>query len=468
MGNLFKKQWNIKQKMYSLITLIVLVFITQISLGYIENKKINNAVLNLKQESFALQDYIKKMQRNIYSIKDITFEAISDNNLNESKVLLYTKKIEKIKEDILNKQRNNRFIHMIKEKDTKDLLIKLLKSVAILNANSNDLIELFADKEETTEDKAADFADFQKLSLKSTHNINDISDTISAGLNDSIIILEKTVDDNIKNMTIIFTSSILIVILLSLFILRSIQVPIRELLKEVVGLETVFEGLLTSAMRQATSLEETAASIEEITGNIRGNNEKAISMANLANESKDTATHGEYLLKENAMAMEAIDDSTKKIVEAISQIEQIAFQTNILSLNAAVEAATAGEHGKGFAVVAAEVRNLASMSAEVAKEIKALSVEATNKTSVGKEVSNDISKSFSELITQITETTDIVDDVSEANKEQLIGMEQINTASNSLDKLTQENNILVQDAKEIANTLTHNAKSIIGFDSKDS
>jgi len=465
MKNLFSKKWNIKQKMYSLIILIVLVFVAQITLGYIENNRINKAVISLKENSLSLQNYIKDIQRNIYGIKDITFEAISDATLTENKVELYSNKIDKIKNEILNKKRNEKFLAMITEKETKASLIKLLKSVIILNANANDLIEVFADKEETIEDKASDFGEFQKLSLKGTHNINIISDSINKGLNKSIHILEKSVNLTLKNMIIIFSFSIFIVVFLSLFILRSIQNPIKGLLGEVVGLENVFEGLLTSAMRQATSLEETAASIEEITGNIRGNNEKAISMANLANESKDTATHGEYLLKENAMAMEAIDESTKKIVEAISQIEQIAFQTNILSLNAAVEAATAGEHGKGFAVVAAEVRNLASMSAEVAKEIKALSVEATNKTSVGKEVSNDISKSFSELITKITETTDIVDDVSEANKEQLIGMEQINTASNSLDKLTQENNILVQDAKEIANTLTHNAKSIIGFDS---
>ncbi|MDF6903130.1 methyl-accepting chemotaxis protein, partial [Escherichia coli] len=88
---------------------------------------------------------------------------------------------------------------------------------------------------------------------------------------------------------------------------------------------------------------------------------------------------GELLASKTNKAMDDIDKQVNSINEAISVIDQIAFQTNILSLNAAVEAATAGEAGKGFAVVAQEVRNLASRSAEAAREIKAIVENATNK-----------------------------------------------------------------------------------------
>ena len=97
---------------------------------------------------------------------------------------------------------------------------------------------------------------------------------------------------------------------------------------------------------------------------------------------------GKELAYKTASSMEEINTQVHAINEAISVIDQIAFQTNILSLNAAVEAATAGEAGKGFAVVAAEVRNLASRSAEAANEIKTIVLNATTKAKEGKEITS--------------------------------------------------------------------------------
>jgi len=214
-----------------------------------------------------------------------------------------------------------------------------------------------------------------------------------------------------------------------------------------------FKLLSNSSNQQASSLEETAASIEEITGNIRSNTEKAEKMTFLANEAKSTAISGTELINENKVSMEAIDESTKRIDEAISQIEQIAFQTNILSLNAAVEAATAGENGKGFSVVATEVRNLATKSADVAKDIKILVAQATEKTREGKEISNSINSAFSELNEKIGQTAELVEEVSEANKEQLLGMEQINSSSNNLDLITQDSLKVVNETEDITTDL---------------
>ena len=110
-------------------------------------------------------------------------------------------------------------------------------------------------------------------------------------------------------------------------------------------------------------------------------------MASLSTEVTASATNGERLANQTTVAMDEINNQVNSINEAISVIDQIAFQTNILSLNAAVEAATAGEAGKGFAVVAQEVRNLANRSAEAAKEIKNLVENATSKTNDGKKIS---------------------------------------------------------------------------------
>jgi len=126
----------------------------------------------------------------------------------------------------------------------------------------------------------------------------------------------------------------------------------------------------------------------------------------------------------------------------------IAFQTNILSLNAAVEAATAGEHGKGFAVVAAEVRNLATNSSLVANEIQTLVEEAERLSRNGAEVSNILSENFIEVINKIKETNAIVEDVSSSNKEVMIGMEQINQAAASLENITAENMKMSNDIED--------------------
>ncbi len=141
-------------------------------------------------------------------------------------------------------------------------------------------------------------------------------------------------------------------------------------------------NLISSAANdQAARLEETAASLEEITSNITNNTETTSEMANYGEKVSNSVKHGQELAFNTTKAMEEINEQTTAINEAITVIDQIAFQTNILSLNAAVEAATAGEAGKGFAVVAQEVRNLASRSAEAAKEIKDLVENAQEKNS---------------------------------------------------------------------------------------
>ncbi len=215
--------------------------------------------------------------------------------------------------------------------------------------------------------------------------------------------------------------------------------------------------LNANATSQAASLEETAASIDEITSNIEQTSQKAQEMLNISQETKGSANEGKKLATQTAAAMEEINDTVNTINDSISIIDQIAFQTNILSLNAAVEAATAGEAGKGFAVVAQEVRNLASRSAEAAKEIKDLVENATIKANVGKEISSKMIEGFEELESKISGTSELISDVTNAAKEQTIGMSQISDAVNQLDKFTQQNasvadltNNISQETKQIA------------------
>ena len=200
----------------------------------------------------------------------------------------------------------------------------------------------------------------------------------------------------------------------------------------------------------AAALEETAAAIEEISSNISHNTENVIKMSEFAKGLSLSADKGESLASETTKAMNAIDEEVTAISDAITVIDQIAFQTNILSLNAAVEAATAGEAGKGFAVVAQEVRNLASRSADAANEIKTIVQNATEKANGGKKISESMISGYVGLNDNITKTIDLIKDVEMASKEQLTGINQINDAINSLDQKTQENASIASQTHGVA------------------
>ena len=199
------------------------------------------------------------------------------------------------------------------------------------------------------------------------------------------------------------------------------------------------EELSSASNEQATSLEETSASMEEMTANISSSVEKIAQVQSMASDANEAAKEGIGLASKTSSAMEDIVKATDKINDTIAMIENIAFQTNILSLNAAVEAATAGEAGKGFAVVAQEVRNLATRSAEAVKEIKSSVDEAQNSARGGREIVTQMVESFDMIADKITSTTENVSHVANASKEQMAGVQQINDAIAGLDKVTQDN-----------------------------
>ena len=216
-----------------------------------------------------------------------------------------------------------------------------------------------------------------------------------------------------------------------------------------------------SSNEAAVALEETAGALEEITNNIRQSTQNISDMSCLASNLEKSSNDGEKLAHKTTNSMSNINNQVDLINEAISVIDQIAFQTNILSLNAAVEAATAGEAGRGFAVVAGEVRNLANRSAQAAKEIKDIVEKAKEITSEGKDVADEMINGYVKLNQDITSTISLINDVQNSSKEQLQGIEQINNSISSLDKQTQQNATVANKTQEIAINTDKIAKLIV-------
>jgi len=214
---------------------------------------------------------------------------------------------------------------------------------------------------------------------------------------------------------------------------------------------------------QASSLEETASSMEEMTSTVKRNADNADNAAQLAQTVRDQAEVGGSVVAQAVHAMNAINESSKKISDIISVVEEIAFQTNLLALNAAVEAARAGDQGRGFAVVASEVRVLASRSAKAAKEIKGLIDDSVDKVKAGSELVDKSGETLQEIVVGIKKVNDIVFEIAAASQQQSSGIEQVNKAVSQMDEMTQQNAALVEESASASLSMEQRATEMKGI-----
>jgi len=235
----------------------------------------------------------------------------------------------------------------------------------------------------------------------------------------------------------------------------------KKLQKDADKLSNSVEKIQDFLNAQSENLDDSMGQLANITDAIKSTAENATRMEEYAKNVTISVNGGMKLAEETTSEMDQIAAQVSHINEAITIIDQIAFQTNILSLNAAVEAATAGEAGKGFAVVAQEVRNLANRSAQAAKEIKTLVESATTKAQSGKIISNSMQEGYLELNTQIDATIELIKNVANASLHQQESISHINSNINLVKTDTLQSAQMVDDASVIADETSILAHKIV-------
>ena len=215
---------------------------------------------------------------------------------------------------------------------------------------------------------------------------------------------------------------------------------------------------------QASALEQTAASMEELGATVRHNADNADNAAQanqMANNASRIADQGGQTVEQVVHIMQSIHADSTKIGDIIGVIDSIAFQTNILALNAAVEAARAGEQGRGFAVVASEVRALAGRSAEAARQIKQLIHDSVTHVDEGRVLVDQAGNTMQEVVAAIRRVTDIMGEISAASREQSEGVGQIGEAITQMDQVTQQNAALVEEMAAAAASLQTQSHQLV-------
>lgn len=220
------------------------------------------------------------------------------------------------------------------------------------------------------------------------------------------------------------------------------------------------ERIADGTCQQASALEESSASLQELSTRTHRTTESVIEMDRFGADARTAVEAGRSALARMSAAMSEIKNCSDKSAGIVRTIDEIAFQTNLLALNAAVEAARAGEAGRGFAVVAEEVRSLAKRSAEAAHSTGALIHESIESAEGGVTASEQTNAALEDIAAHIMKISATLDCVASSSKEQSQGIDQINSAVSEIDQVTQSNAATTEEVASVSQELSNRAREL--------
>jgi methyl-accepting chemotaxis protein-1 (serine sensor receptor) len=221
------------------------------------------------------------------------------------------------------------------------------------------------------------------------------------------------------------------------------------------------QALSQRTQMQAAGLEQTSASMEHMASSAVQGAGHADGAASAAREALAHVEQGRQVAAEALDSMGAIQDASRSIADIVDLVDSIAFQTNLLSLNAAIEAAQAGERGRGFAVVAGEVRQLAQRCVEAGKDIRRLIHHSTDAVEAARERVARSSIALDGIVQSMTRVSTLVSQIADNGQHQVSGITQVSRTMLEMDRITQANAGLVDDINATGRALTFDAQALM-------
>ena len=417
-----------------LITVMILITLLIITIIYFIVYKVTNNIKVFQSGLLNFFEFLKDKSRQVSKLDDSSNDEIGimSHVINEN--IEYTQKI--INEDMILINDIKKCTSLVKDgyinqkvnSHSSDKNLEELKEIY------NSMLVEFSGKINDDINKIINaLKDYQDLNF--THRIDNTVGETAKGLNSLADVINKMLVENKNNGLKLQESSHLL--------LGNI------------------DNIATNASTSQESITQMSSSLDEITDIISQSTQNVLKMNDITHQLTKSASEGESYATQTNSAMDEINSEVSAISEAITVIDQIAFQTNILSLNAAVEAATAGEAGKGFAVVAQEVRNLANRSADAAKEIKNLVENATSKADNGRAIADKMIVGYEELNSNISDTISLIKEVDSSSKAQQQGINSINTLMQQVSNQIQKSSQIAIKTQTIATQTDEIAKVIV-------
>lgn len=258
------------------------------------------------------------------------------------------------------------------------------------------------------------------------------------GLGDSLIVMREALND----------------------ILNQVRVSVDQVAAGASQVSSSSQDLSQGATESASSLEEISASINQIQGQSKENMDNAVEASNLSRQAASDAVGGQERMAELKGAMETMSDASTEIARIVKVIDDIAFQINLLALNANVEAARAGKYGKGFAVVAEEVRNLAVRSAEAVKETTVIVEQSVKSINDGTEMTGATADQLDAIVQGAGKVAEFLEEISQASREQSTAIDQISDGLGQVDQVTQSNTASAEESAAASEELSSQAEQL--------